>query len=262
MKLNQVEEVINSIDKQGWVVLENVYSNEQINDVNEEIENLLDIYTDLQIKNGLKDASKNSTHHTALMSDAVLNLLNPNPTNEILETFFGGNYILNTMGAAFSQPNNGYNYTMEIHRDIRSYSSENRLYINGIVLLDDSTVENGATHMIIKEFNTLEKPEESYFDNHSLRITGKKGDVILFDGNMWHKAGVNRTNSPRRIISQMFTKPFIKQQLDYPRAFGMDFQNRIPSQLKQILGYNALTPSSLMEFYQPKEKRFYKSDQG
>ena len=259
MKIN---EIIESIDKNGWAKIESVYNVNQINEVLKEAELVLPFYERLQSEAGLGDSTINSTHHTALICESVMNLINPNPTHELLETFFNGKYILNTMGVAFCQPNEGYNYTMKIHRDIRSYSSSNRLFINTIILLDDSTEENGATHMIYKESNVDYQPSEDFFNNNSFRICGKRGDIILFDGNMWHKAGVNYTNKPRRIISQMFTVPFIKQQLDYPRALGMDFKHKIPSQLSQILGYNAMTPKSLNEFYQPKEKRFYKNDQG
>lgn len=262
MKINQVQEIIKAIDEIGFVVIEDVYSEQQMTDAIEEIESKIDWYENLQAENGLGTISANSAHHITIMCPTTLALLNPNPTNEILNTFFGGNYILNTMGVSICQPQEGYNYTMEIHRDIRSFSSSNRLYINGVLLLDDSTVDNGATHMIKKEHNIAEKPSDEYFDANSVRIEAKRGDVILFDGNMWHKAGINHTSKPRRIISQMFTKPFIKQQLDYPRAFGNDFQYRISDELKQILGYNARTPSNLDEFYKPREKRFYKSDQG
>tara|TARA_Y100000589_G_scaffold329445_1_gene376026 strand:+ start:1237 stop:2025 length:789 start_codon:yes stop_codon:yes gene_type:complete len=262
METSIIKNHIDEIDNKGWTLMKGCYNSNLIDKINQGIEKVKPTYHKIQEEAGLSNLSHNSTHHTFVSYRGVLDLLDPNPTHDILTEFFGGKYILNTMGAAWCDPRGAYNYTQKIHRDIRSYSSSSRLYLNGVILLDDTNEENGATHMIIKEYNTEEKPSDDYFMSHSERICGKKGDIILFDGNMWHSAGVNQTDKTRRIFSQLFTKPFVKQQMDYPRALGLDFKMEISENLAQILGYNSMTPSNLREFYKPKEQRFYQSDQG
>jgi ectoine hydroxylase-related dioxygenase (phytanoyl-CoA dioxygenase family) len=84
--------------------------------------------------------------------------------------------------------------------------------------------------------------------------------VVVFNSNLWHAAGANTTSTARRALTIAFTKPFIKQQLDYPRALGYERQDFSPT-VRQLLGYNARVPASLDEWYQPPEKRMYKSDQ-
>jgi ectoine hydroxylase-related dioxygenase (phytanoyl-CoA dioxygenase family) len=59
-----------------------------------------------------------------------------------------------------------------------------------------------------------------------------------------------------------FTRPFMKQQLDYPRALGYDRSETLSPALRQLLGYNARVPVSLDEWYQPPDRRLYKRDQG
>ena len=54
----------------------------------------------------------------------------------------------------------------------------------------------------------------------------------------------------------------MKQAINYPKAFGEDFFEGISDELMQTLGFNARTPESLEEFYQPEDKRFYKRSQG
>ena len=130
-------------------------------------------------------------------------------------------------------------------------------------MLDDSTLDNGATWLLEKKKNTSEKPNDQYFEKNAIRIEGKAGDVLLFDGNLWHRSGRNHTKHKRTIMTPVYSKPFIKQQLDYPRAFGKKFLENCSEHIKQILGYNALTPSSLEQFYQKNPNdRFYKPDQG
>lgn len=53
----------------------------------------------------------------------------------------------------------------------------------------------------------------------------------------------------------------MKQLLDYPRALGYNEINKFNPKLQQLLGYYSRVPSSLNEWYQPEEKRFYKKNQ-
>ncbi|PYS70516.1 MAG: phytanoyl-CoA dioxygenase, partial [Acidobacteria bacterium] len=94
------------------------------------------------------------------------------------------------------------------------------------------------------------------------RAVGKSGSILLWDSNIWHAAGINRTEFPRRSLSILYSKPFMKQQFDYPRVVGYEELDALPEKLKQIVGYNARVPATLDEWYQPPDKRFYKKDQG
>jgi ectoine hydroxylase-related dioxygenase (phytanoyl-CoA dioxygenase family) len=60
----------------------------------------------------------------------------------------------------------------------------------------------------------------------------------------------------------MFSKPFIKQQCDYPRVVGYDRMDALTDHQRQILGYYARVPASLEEWYQPPERRMYRPGQG
>ena len=46
------------------------------------------------------------------------------------------------------------------------------------------------------------------------------------------------------------------------KAYGNEFGLICSNHLRQILGYNSRVPTSLLEFYQTDENRFYQSDQG
>jgi hypothetical protein len=94
------------------------------------------------------------------------------------------------------------------------------------------------------------------------RAIGPAGRVVAFDSNLWHAAGVNRSPARRRGLTIAFTRPFMKQQLDYPRALGYAAAGAMSPALRQVLGYNARVPASLEEWYQPAERRMYQRDQG
>ena len=85
--------------------------------------------------------------------------------------------------------------------------------------------------------------------------------MLVFDSNIWHSTGLNTTNKGRRGIPITLSRSFMKQLLDYPRAIGYDKIENFDPKLQQLLGYYSRVPSSLDEWYQPEDKRFYKKNQ-
>ncbi len=131
-----------------------------------------------------------------------------------------------------------------------------------LIMLDDFTLENGATWFLDGSNQKDTRPEEEYFYEHASRAVGKAGDIILFDSLVWHAAGLNMTDKVRRALTLTFSRPFMKQQLDYPRLLGFYNGNDFPEEVRQVLGYNSRVPTNLDEWYQPVENRFYKTSQG
>ncbi len=246
----------------GWTVIPDVYPKEMIDAAINDLEEKRELYAKIQADAGIYEETKNAYHHSALMCPSHLAFLDPNPVNGFLEHYFSGKYILNAMGVSYIEPNNGAVYTQNIHRDSRSYMDRSRLLFNTLIMLDDCTEENGATWMLEGSQMRADKPNSEEFYEKAVQATGKSGSVLLFDGNIWHAGGQNKTDKPRRVLTPLMSKPFVKQSVDYPRAFGSDFGLRASEELRQTLGYNALTPASLTQFYQPLEKRYYKSNQG
>jgi ectoine hydroxylase-related dioxygenase (phytanoyl-CoA dioxygenase family) len=134
--------------------------------------------------------------------------------------------------------------------------------IQMMVLLDDFTLENGATYMLSGSHQIAIKPDEDYFYENADRAIAKKGSIILFDSNLWHAAGKNTTDGNRRVLTISYTKPQFKQQFDYPRFLGYEFGESLSEGLRQILGYKSRVPATLDEYYQPLNKRMYQPDQG
>jgi ectoine hydroxylase-related dioxygenase (phytanoyl-CoA dioxygenase family) len=136
------------------------------------------------------------------------------------------------------------------------------MMINMLVMVDDFTLENGATYLLSGSHLKDEKPSERNFYDRAERAIGKAGSILMFDSLLWHAAGINRTSAERRALTLAFTRPFQKQQMDYPRVLGYKAMDSFDEDLKQILGYNSRVPTSLDEWYQPPAKRFYRPGQG
>jgi phytanoyl-CoA dioxygenase PhyH len=215
----------------------------------------------LQRRNGVDNGSSGTVHHLPCAGGAFLELLERDHGQQLLELFFRGPYILNTYGGLLNLPDDP-SYVARVHRDQRTFSGDFRLMAQLLVMLDDFTRDNGATFLLTGSHRQPEAPTDQVFFRDAGRAIGPAGSIVVFDSKLWHAAGVNRSDRPRRALTLAFTRPFIKQQLDYPRALGYDRAYSFSPAVRQLLGYNARVPASLDEWYQPPGQRMYKRDQG
>ena len=148
-----------------------------------------------------------------------------------------------------------------VHRDIKFYSEKIPLMMNVLIMLDDFTPDNGPTLILPYSHLIEDKPSDEYFKENSIQVLGKKGDILLFNSNIWHCSSENKTNEDRMAIPITFSKSVIKQLLDYPRALGYEKIGKFSDKLLQVLGYDSRVASNLEEWYQPFETRFYKKNQ-
>nr|WP_198982855.1 phytanoyl-CoA dioxygenase family protein [Herbaspirillum sp. ASV7] len=256
-----IQEFDKLMDDKGWVVFENAIPQDIVARMRDDIQPAYEVCRAYQIKNGIDQDTSFTVHHLIGQYDSYLDCLKAYPIYEYIERYFGGNFILNSFGGAINT-RNSTSYAQRVHRDIRSYSGKLPLLLNTLVMLDDFTPHNGATWMLSGSHKYEEKPSDEYFKQHAEQAIGPAGSILLFNSNVWHAGGNNETDLQRRSVTPMFSKPFMKQQFDYPRAMGYDKGDSFDDRIRQVLGYNARVPATLDEWYQPPAKRMYRPNQG
>ena len=245
----------------GWFLFPQVVDQALVRDLIVDLEKSYEIRRPIQIRNRVDTNTQGTSHHLLADGKSFVEFLKRAYLDEYLRAFFGGNYILNAFGGNLNMPGNT-TYASMVHRDVRTFTTEIKFLLNIIVMLDDFTVENGATYLMSGSHLKKEKPSDEEFFAKAERVTGKSGSVFFWDSNIWHAAGINKSDAPRRSLSILYSQPFMKQQFDYPRSVGYENVDSFPEAFKQIVGFNARVPASLDEWYQPPELRFYKKDQG
>lgn len=256
-----VDEFHSKMNECGWVFFDKVLDNELVDQINLQLVDAYELRRDIQVQNGIEANTDGTLHHLVEADNFSIPFLENMYCDKFMKDFFHGNYILNSFGGVLnfkgSKP-----YVQNVHRDVRSFTGDVKLMINMLVLLDDFTLENGATYFLTGSHHQDAKPNDELFYNKADRAVGKKGSIILFDSHLWHATGYNTTDNQRRALTLTFTRPYIKQQLDYPRFLGYDNRDGFNENLKQVLGYNARVAASLQEYYQPPHKRMYMPGQG
>lgn len=253
--------MIEAVVDRGWTLIEDVVPHALRARLTSALESVYAEQRALQVRNGVGDGADGTVHHLPCAGGVFLEALELVAARTPLDAFFGAPYILNTFGGVLNRPHDA-TYVGRVHRDQRTFSGDVHLMAQLLVMLDDFTEANGATYLLNGSHRRSDRPPDDEFFRAADRAFGAAGSVVMFDSNLWHAAGVNRTGAPRRGLTMAFTRPFVKQQLDYPRALGYERADAFSPMLRQLLGYNARVPVSLDEWYQPPEKRMYQRGQG
>ena len=133
---------------------------------------------------------------------------------------------------------------------------------NTLFAIDGFTAENGGTIIVPSTQQRADRPASEFIEAAAESVECPPGAVIVFDSTLWHAAGKNHSGADRLGLNQQFTRSFIKQQVDYVRALGDEFVEEQAPRTQQLLGWYTRVVTSLDEYYQPAERRLYRSGQG
>ena len=257
-----IEEFGYAIDTLGFCIFENIVPSAMLDRLRADLPMRQAICKTAQKKNHLDAGMEGAAHHVVGGDDSLNDFLYSFYLDEYVSKYFSGSYILNSFGALNNLPfsDQSYEHGQRFHRDVRTYSGNFRLMLNMLVMVDEFTIANGATKIVPGSQGKAERPSDEYLERNSIRATGSAGSILLFDSNLWHSAAPNTTKGNRMALTLTFTRPFFKQQMDYPRMLGEGFPKN--EKMRQLLGYNARVPCGYDEWYQPPENRMYKPGQG
>jgi ectoine hydroxylase-related dioxygenase (phytanoyl-CoA dioxygenase family) len=257
-------ENIIELKEQGYTIIRNLIEEDLLDLLRNALDEAFIEHRQTQLSNN-NDIKTNGVALHVLLSNPIFigfleELEKKNFFTFLSETFFNSKCIINSFSGLNNLPNQP-NFSAVVHRDLRFYSGDVPIMLNCLLMVDDFTIENGGTYLLPYSHLKEEKPSDEEFFKNAIQAVGKKGDMIIFNANVWHSSAPNTTQGDRRAIPITVSKSFMKQLLDYPRAIGYDRMDEFSLELQQLLGYHSRVPASLDEWYQPEDKRFYKKNQ-
>jgi ectoine hydroxylase-related dioxygenase (phytanoyl-CoA dioxygenase family) len=257
-------ENINELIEQGYTLIRNLVEESWINLLRDALDKAFIEHRETQLNNDNDIQTNGVALHVLLSNPMFINFLEYLQNKKFFEFFseyfFNSKCIINSFSGLDNLPNQP-NFSEIVHRDLRFYSGDFPIMLNCLLMVDDFTIENGGTYLLPYSHLDESKPSDKEFFQRAIQAVGKKGDMIVFNANVWHSSAPNITQDHRRAIPITVSKSFMKQLLDYPRAIGYDKIDDFSLELQQLLGYHSRVPASLNEWYQPENKRFYKKNQ-
>ncbi len=111
---------------------------------------------------------------------------------------------------------------------------------NSLWMLDDFTVENGATRVVPGSHLGLTSPEDEMEDSEQPhprenRLLGAAGTVVIFTGHTWHAGMLNKTATTRCSVLSYFCRRDQQQQLDQREALQLERRRRLSEAALDVL---------------------------
>lgn len=252
-----------TLRSRGWMVFERVIEPQLTIRLKEDLARKQQECRAWQLRNGLAQGTEGTAHHILGSNNSLDEFLERLFLDAEIRDYFGGNpYILNSYGGVINNLPGESAYVQRVHRDQRTFSGDFPLMLNMLVMLDEFSIDNGATRVLSGSHRTAQCPSDDHFDAYADYMLAPEGSIALFNSNLWHCGAPNKSGRDRYALTLTFSRPFFKQQMDYPRFLGEKYLASRSEKLQQLLGYHSRVPSSYEEWYQPPEKRMYRPGQG
>lgn len=131
-----------------------------------------------------------------------------------------------------------------LHTDSRFISSTKPLTINVFWLLDDFTKSNGALRIVPESHKYLKFPKNNKKYITEKIIEGKRGDVLIFDGNVWHGNSAKIKDEDRWVIVFRFTPWFYRPSFQNEFNTPLKLFNKFNNKEKILLGFKHISPKN------------------
>tara|TARA_B100000963_G_scaffold361866_1_gene400413 strand:+ start:5448 stop:6299 length:852 start_codon:yes stop_codon:yes gene_type:complete len=254
---NESEYHFENIVKNGYSIIKNAFSKK----ICETAKINIDKIYKHQIKEygneeSLKSINENNLARALIVYDNFFSQFIKNKQiDDILKIAFGEKYILNLQNCPINRAQSKH-FGSTWHRDLsyQHFIPSRPIAITTLICIDEFTEKNGGTCIVPFSHKFEKFPSQKYIDENEKKIEAKQGDILIFDSLLFHRAGENNTLNDRKLIVQVFTLPFIKQQISFPKALNGKFSD--DNSLNYILGYETEVQDNVLEWRRRRRKRY------
>lgn len=253
---NEVDKHIEDISIKGYTVVEDVIPSSELLTLSNSLDNIyLQQIVEIGESENLKKINDEFIVRLPLAYDKIfLDLAINKKILDIIALLLGDYYTLMLQNGIINKPSE-FNYQASWHRDLnyQHFVSSRPLSISVLFCIDNFTKENGGTYFLPNTHKVEKFPSENYIIENEITIEVKAGSALVFDSMLYHRAGHNSSENIRRGINNMYTLPFVKQQIDIPNTLGSSFTN--DNFLLKFLGYESQSGKNVTSWRQNKLKK-------
>jgi len=210
---SSVASYVTALAEQGYVVVPAVFSSTDVERMRDAIEAIFAREADALAGHGASVRfSINLTNKHAAFRDTVQNPV----LMDLMAALLGEDFVLGSLHTRSTYPGAP---KQGLHRD---WMLDRRIpfptHVNSMWMLDDYTVENGATCIVPGSHLWESEPEPHMSYPQETQATGKAGSVAVFDARLFHGGGAHRGSGPRRGITGFFCRSWAPVQEEHTRS--------------------------------------------
>ena len=134
---------------------------------------------------------------------------------------------------------------LDWHRDDRNPPSThvNASYIQLGLALERADETNGCT-LIVPKSHRLDEYVNNIDTREKAPLILNPGDLVVYDGRLWHSAQPNLSNKSRLIFFFAFARWHLRQTYDFPNNMGIELLRNLSLKQKLLLGFHAITKTN------------------
>jgi ectoine hydroxylase-related dioxygenase (phytanoyl-CoA dioxygenase family) len=158
---------------------------------------------------------------------------------EAVAVVLGAEYKLSSLNVRSANPLS--DWVQPLHCDTGALPDEKGNSVcNVICMIDDFTVENGATRCVPGTHRAGRLPQDAGIDPaaahpEEILVTGRAGSAVVMNAHLWHGGTANRTSAPRCAMHAFYTRRDKPQQQYQKRLLRAETQARLDARMRWLL---------------------------
>ena len=240
---------IEEIKENGFTLLHNQLQERELQHIREKLDTIYEKQIEeIGEEQKLKEIYDWGSVKQLLVHDEIfLKLIYREEILSIVRHFLGDYFILHLQNGVINRSNEEHPAFLW-HRDFpyQNFTSSKPLGINVLHCIDDFTEESGGTFVLPGSHKSDLLPSLPFVKKFEKQVHAKAGSIVIFDPMLFHRAGFNKSPGSRRAVASIFSLPFIKQQISFPRALNGKYKD--DPVLRKLLGYDCETADSVLDW--------------
>jgi len=237
----------------GFTIIENVLTSNEAKELQQALISIEDKY-------GTESQHRGTASHVANLvtyDSKFFKCIDHPKVLPYLEAVMGKNLILGSLNSRIVRPGDGNqglhsDVPIQLHRPTMA-----PMMMNTVWALTEYTSENGATRVVPGSHNIcMGEPPEGFKVLHEIQAVCPVGSVIIFNGQLWHGGGENRSQSDRHALFGHYrAAPWSRFQCDPHHHFPESFYEKLNDRQKNLLRMdNGVGVPHGADFYENRER--------
>lgn len=231
-----VEADLGSLDRDGYVIWENLLSSRQCRHIREVVRPWLG-----HVGRNSFEGRRTQRVYSVLSRTRVCDRLVDNPrVLAVLDRLLMPNYLLSAVQAINIQPGE----TAQLaHHDDGFYPIPRPrapLAAATIWAIDDFTADNGATVLYPGSHRWGKRRPGP--DDRALPVVMPAGSCVFFVGTLWHGGGANNTTRERLAVTAQYCQPWLRPMEAFTLSVSRETARTVSDDIRRMLGYSIHPP--------------------